>query len=495
MKKTTFGEICNMMKRDSGVDRECIRSVLRVGLLVLPGLICRETAVMDSLSDGVNLLGAAEAVVGAGGQIARLFEHQKPDFISRYERAQVAQVLLVFSAYFDAFRLYLPDASGKIVLSSGEKTVLSQKSIEKYAAWAKEQSARDASPGGREILNYELDLPAPLQSPEQYQKHLESFYKILNTEFLEFFNKLDFWEQLPEWKKEKSMAALRKLPNMAVQNYKKQFFQLQAECADFKVWADIQAYAGVSAQIDVGFTRLAGIIENYFGQFPNRGADTLEKLAIKYRGYIADKLLETEMDSGSPDDVGFPIKKDIFIPQTFKALQYERGMQLEPEKTWDELDELDHIGQFIVNTLRHSATGGLPLLILGVPGAGKTLLCHMLAAQLLSHEYHVLIIRLRDTVADDTIAQQINDQLERDFANNCTWDELAGGAAQKPILLIFDGYDELLQASGRTYADYMSKIIAFQKEQLNYGVQVKCILTSRATLIDKGHYSQGYDRY
>lgn len=56
----------------------------------------------------------------------------------------------------------------------------------------------------------------------------------------------------------------------------------------------------------------------------------------------------------------------------------------------------------------------------------------------------------------------------------------------KPILIIFDGYDELLQASGRSYSDYLQRIAEFQKQQKDiYGIFVKCIVTSRITLIDK----------
>lgn len=149
-------------------------------------------------------------------------------------------------------------------------------------------------------------------------------------------------------------------------------------------------------------------------------------------------------------------------------------------------DERDDIGKFVSDILRHSITGSLPLLILGNPGAGKSLLCNMLAAQILYHEYHVIIIKLRDTVAEQTVPQQINQQIERDFSNGCLWSDIAESGLNKPILIIFDGYDELLQASGRSYSDYLQRIAEFQKQQKDiYGIFVKCIVTSRITLIDK----------
>jgi len=161
-------------------------------------------------------------------------------------------------------------------------------------------------------------------------------------------------------------------------------------------------------------------------------------------------------------------------------------MQLENPEVWSRCREREGIGKFISDILRHPVTGALPLLVLGHPGAGKSLLCHMLAARILSHEYHVIIVKLRDTVADQTVPQQINQQMERDFANGCTWSEFVESGLCKPFLVIFDGYDELLQASGKTYADYLQRIAEFQKQQGDiYGIFVKCIVTSRVTLIDK----------
>lgn len=149
------------------------------------------------------------------------------------------------------------------------------------------------------------------------------------------------------------------------------------------------------------------------------------------------------------------------------------------------IDDWENIGKFIGDVLRHSISGSLPLLILGHPGAGKSLLCNMLAAQILCHEYHVIIVKMRDSNAEQTIMQQINEQIERDFSNGCLWSEIAESQLYKPLLIVFDGYDELLQASGKAYSDYLQRIVEFQENQKILGISVKCIVTSRVTLIDK----------
>lgn len=494
MEKTTFAEICKLMKYGDQKDWECIQSIFDLALLFLPELVCPEVGLISNLGSGLDLLGAKSVIKNVGTHIRELFTREDiVNFTSQYERAQAAQVLMVFSAYFDSMQLYLPDESREIALSKNEKIVLTEKSLEEYKTWIEKRSHERASQETRELLEFHLDLRAPLETEFDYQNRLNEFYAILNKQFLKFFDRLSFGEQISDAQKDHFMAVLRNLPEIAVENYKKQYYELKTTVDAFRIWADTQEHIGLNRQIDVGFQKMSEQIVRHLETHISKGTQTLDKYAKEYADYIADKLVKTtEIDVNPSDDTVFPAKKDIFVPQSFKALRYKKNMLLESDKTWDDLPEMDEIGKFITDTLRHSATGNLPLLILGVPGAGKTLLCHMLAAQILSHEYHVIIIRLRDSVADDTIAQQINEQIERDFANRCTWEDIADHAMSKPILLIFDGYDELLQASGRTYADYVTKITEFQRQQrVTSGIQVKCILTSRTTLIDKASIPRG----
>ncbi len=64
--------------------------------------------------------------------------------------------------------------------------------------------------------------------------------------------------------------------------------------------------------------------------------------------------------------------------------------------------------------------------------------------------------------------------------------DLRRASLDRPRVLIFDGYDELIQASGKTYSNYINRIAEFQAEQRAiYYICVRCIITSRMALIDK----------
>ena len=488
MSKATFSEICKIMKGDKTDVWECISGLFGISLLFFPGLICKETAVLTNISNGVALLSAQKEIESAIRNIPKTFKNkQYADFSTKYEHAQIAHILIVFAAYFDSIKMYLPNEEKKIELSPKEKFFLADEAINKYIKFLEEGEKHKPEAKAKEVLEYDLSLPDPIVNLDRYSKRLKDFYVLLNQEFMVFFEKLSFWEMHKEVERDSLLAVLRKLPDKAVENYQKQYYELAVNFNDFFVWTNIQEHEKIQKSIDVGFSAIAEQIQTYYEKTKDlKAIETLNKYERKYQAYIKKPIIDTsEMDYDSSGEVVFPNKDIIFVPQRFKALIYKNNMQLEQE-VWKEYEERDNIGKFISDILRHSKVGELPLLILGLPGAGKSLLCNMLAAKILFHEYHVIIIKLRDTIADETINQQINQQMKRDFSNSCTWDDIAESGINKPVLLIFDGYDELLQASGRTYSDYIKKIAEFQKDQKSiYNIFVKCIVTSRTTLIDK----------
>jgi hypothetical protein len=494
IENTTFAKICKLMKKDGCIDKELVKSIFDTSLLFLPSIMCPEVASLTNIAMGVSLVGAKNVITNFGAQIKGLFVHDKNnDYATCYERAQTAQVLLVFSAYFDVIRDYLPNETREIVISPEVKFTLTETSLASYINKLKKQSTIVASEEASQVLEYNLAFPSPLESIDEYHQRLLRFYKILNKHFVDFVCLLTEWKCLPKEKQELFFSCFNRLPDAALENYKKQYTELKTESVEFRIWADTQTYRHLSSQVDIGFKTLTCAIQSFYEKFNNNGIKLFNKFSQVYQDYIIEKLISVnELDDSVTRKLCFPLKKDIFIPQNCRALCYKKGMLLESEKTWTSSQVEKNVGSFIAATLRHSMTGNLPLLLLGGPGSGKTLLCYMLAAQVLCSEYHILIIKLRDVVADHTIVEQINEQIRKEIGPKTTWEEMADQSVSKPVLLIIDGYDELLQASGKTYADYINRIVEFQHRQLiTSGVLVKCILTSRITLINKVEVPDG----
>lgn len=502
--KATFSEVYRFLKdkQDSDIFK-CFKSLFSVSLLCFPALLGREIAgivvpvsVIGDVATGATLAGA-----GVGALVSRaardafaLFKNRDHgNYADKYEQMQIAQVMLVYASYFDTISQCLPDENGEISLSPDVKRKISREGAQRYLRTVEESLCRQK--GMHKLLDREFALPVPTQSFSMYKAGLKEFYLALNAEFLKFFEGLSFWKEMEKEagdidraQKEYFSDLLHKLPEMALRTYAKQYFELSREFPEFALWASHTEHDRMEEQIDIGFKNMAEQLRELCAGVSRAGNEALDTLA-HYRTRYTDWINKTIIEDGKDDfneGVVFPRKKDIFIPQAFEALIYQGSMQLEKNDTWKEAFSGQEIGPYIRSILCHPQYGELPMLILGLPGAGKTLLCHMLAAQILSAEYYVIIIRLRDAVAEDTVMKQINAQIERDLGDNCSWNDLRKAPLDKPLLLIFDGYDELLQASGKTYSNYINKIAEFQAEQRSvYHVFVRCIITSRVTLIDK----------
>ncbi len=495
MEKATFSEIYKLVEGRGGKIKECFDGLFDTALLFFPAFMCKETAgiigLVDKLGAGQTLIGAKETITKAVSGILDGFKHKEKDYAARYENMQIAHMLIIYAAFFDAAKEFLPDEEGQVVLSAKEKYVITKQAMRTYL---EDLGQHTEEKEGVWFLNSEIYFPEPTAGFREFLEGLKEFYERLTIEFGRFYEKLAVWDKLEEEIKDKAMAVLRNLPERAMESYEKQYYELECCFEDFAVWAGRERHKKLEEKLDVGFE---GIKRTMLDLEENRKSEHVEtvmdNLLKQYSDFVDAPVIDREeIKYENEEEPVFPAKRKAFIPQSFQAVLYKGEGQLEKPEFWTNVLPKEHIGEYISSILRHPCTDEKPVVILGQPGAGKSLLCYMLAAQILCHEYHVIIVRLRDTVADDTIIGQIEQQIRRDTGRRCEWDDICNVKTRKPFLIIFDGYDELLQASGRTYANYMNEIAKFQRnERVMKRMPVKCMMTSRITLIDKAHFPKG----
>lgn len=485
MCKATFSEICKIMNHKDGKIHDCIKSIIRLSLLLFPGMMCKDLASVTALESGLLTVDVTDVIDSTICSIKTAFGTKHEDFTTRAQDAQIAHVLIVFAAYFDSIKIYLPDANNAIKLSNKEKLTLTQESIEEYINFLTEQAELAPSSGSFDISEYPLPIPNPVEGFSAFTEYLKSFYEILNSRFLDFVGHLSYIENMPRHKQDRFHATLRNIPVWAVKNYKNQYYELSASFPDFFVWATQKEHEALQHTIDVGFKGISSRFDNIAQEISSSTATRgLSILHNRYVSKISNPVVShSDMPLGD-NDIHLPTIETSFIPQAFKALIYRNNLSLDDPKQWVTRYE---IGRFIADTLRSPDLGSKPLLVLGDPGAGKTMLCHMLAAKILYNEYHVIILHLRNLNAESEIYEQINQALSGSLSGlPCTWGDIAYANLNKPILLIFDGYDELLQASGKTHSNYLEKIASFQESMSKEsGTIIRAIVTSRIVLIDK----------
>ena len=220
----------------------------------------------------------------------------------------------------------------------------------------------------------------------------------------------------------------------------------------------------------------------------------VESLTRHYKARVEETIFEgkEDIEEGRPHLV-FPRVCDAFIPQSFRVLRHGgKTVRLEDESTWKALTKRTDLGAFMLSYLSSPYSTEAPMLILGQPGSGKSLLTKVLAAQLMSKQYTVIRVPLREVNAEAGIVAQIEESVRRITTISVdSWATLTSGFKNSPLLVILDGYDELLQASGQVFSGYLKDVQDFQKYQAEQGRPVRVIVTSRITLIDKATMPPG----
>ncbi|MFE9292120.1 NACHT domain-containing protein [Streptomyces olivaceus] len=131
-----------------------------------------------------------------------------------------------------------------------------------------------------------------------------------------------------------------------------------------------------------------------------------------------------------------------------------------------------------------------PLLILGHPGSGKSLLTKLIAARLPALEYFCQRIELRHLPADLDIQQQLEDALLRTTGLRTVWPEVTAPSADTLRVVLLDGLDELLQAAAdhidpALHYNYLHDVAQFQQRETDHGRPTVVIVTSRTVVADQ----------
>ncbi|MFD0517061.1 NACHT domain-containing protein [Paractinoplanes durhamensis] len=180
------------------------------------------------------------------------------------------------------------------------------------------------------------------------------------------------------------------------------------------------------------------------------------------------------------------------MPQAYQVIRYSgRAVNLENEALWADLPTRDDLGGYLTAFFASPYSAASPLLVLGHPGSGKSLLTELIAARLSAPAFNTVRLELRDIDPEADIQAQIEEQIREDTGHDVNWVDFAKALAGNPPLIILDGYDELLQSTGKVFAGYLDKVQRFQTREMRLKRPVRIMVTSRLTLIDKAAIPDG----
>ena len=497
MKQLTFHSLCTQLKDHHGFND---------GAEDLNTLINAVSSLLGDTSTGgfvsfIKTLAEKDKLISLCGIVLQKILDQTPeDYSGRVDQMREAYGILCFTAFFDELDKQLPNRIRKsISLSLSEKRRLLEQAVN--------------CENGKRLARMEIVLPDIMLETGSTDTFLEETYQSMVLGLRTFTDGLSFRETASEEDIRTFDAILDNLPKDALQRFHSQYLVLCGQFNEFYIFTQLEqqiqqsqkwdgryqeilsAATHIQDSTEAGLASLEKIILNLPDKIKN---DKVRKIADqiirKYRGDINCPLIGTKAEEDADDNLKYPLISQGFIPQAYKLLKYLNKERLELPETWKPLDPQQDMMSFWAKYCLDPGSTESLLLILGEPGGGKSLLTKVLCARMIAPSSMFVRIPLRAHEVEDDIESIVCRQIDIDGDTServPTFKWFAEEFPDNPVTLLFDGYDEVLQATGGVYRNLLKKIHQFQARCRDLRRPVRVIVTSRETLIDKADIPEG----
>lgn len=498
-----FKDIEKYLKKDTEVGKEVLdafESLSDAAIIFSPIIFGPQFLPM------LELLDVKDRLFSLGHKVYDFIAQKvEVDYLDRTEQIRAAYALICYTAYFDVLQNALPNTvRKKLKLKFEKKKEILEESIETTEALQLPPTAPD--------IHCKVFYADHVTAFSEIKEQLTEIYKQVCNNLIKMIREVSIFDEEKKKDKqefEKLKETLGELPQKAIEVYEAQYIHLADQFNDFALFAQLQNFDGIyhainknktalelvigtTKRIDVGLNNLSNIVNSIATNYNAiQAQDIVDDLRKKYIALIQEPIIDDKEIKSDTEmmSLKFPKIVDAFIPQSYKCLAYQRkDIKLEDGSVWEQIPVQHDLDKFFIRYLYSPDSIDYPLVILGQPGSGKSLLTKVLSAQLMSKSYTVIRIPLREVNAEDGIDVLVEDQIKKVTNRSLSTQGYGGFATQfkeKPLIIILDGYDELLQAKGDVFSGYLEKVRRFQQDQKEMERSVRIIITSRITLIDK----------
>jgi hypothetical protein len=390
-----------------------------------------------------------------------------------------AHTVIVVVAWFQALEEQpLPVRLEDVELTRREQLALvgAPSPGERGAAFARSLAAVDAP------------SPAPHRPFEVVTDQLQRWYEGLSTRFVDFVEALQVWSAQPESaRSEARRAVCVELPHEAVREYEALYAQLAREAPEFAFWTTRIEHEATRYEVRHSLEGVAELLAD-LARTVRRPVDVAAALARSSEAALARTVLDA---SSGPEGIRVPTLREMYLDPDFRVREVDGSSGPASESWWAEAPVRTDLTVYLAGALTSADSADAPLLVLGQPGAGKSVLTRVLAARLPSAGFLPVRVPLRDVHAEDDLQDQIEQAVRAATGEQTSWPELvrsAGGAV--PVLLL-DGFDELLQATGVHHSDFLIRVARFQQREAEQGRPIRAVVTSRIAVADRARYPDG----
>ncbi|HEX9623425.1 MAG TPA: helix-turn-helix domain-containing protein [Streptosporangiaceae bacterium] len=196
-------------------------------------------------------------------------------------------------------------------------------------------------------------------------------------------------------------------------------------------------------------------------------------------------------EGDAPAGMRLPTLAEGYEDPDFRVRQVVGDDWPSDEAWWSQAPVRSNLTEYLTEALRTPEATAAPLVVLGHPGAGKSVLTKVLAARLPPDEFIPVRVVLRETPAEGEIQDQVEYAVRAATGLNVNWPSLVREARPAVPVVLFDGFDELLQATGLSQSDYLARVARFQQREADQGRPLVALVTSRAAVADRARYPRG----
>ncbi|MGW6931391.1 NACHT domain-containing protein [Lentzea sp. NPDC054927] len=416
-----------------------------VGLALLGGSVSGASELLgwfDAKADFVRL--SRELLVKAG---------EKRSGLSRYsqsERLHAAHTVIVIVALFEAFKqVDLPFKLKELGLDKDEQHALV---------------------GLSSIFNGNGVLPSANRPYAQNLKALADQYEQACREFLKLLKSKTIWARLTDEQRRRTQGVLSALHGSALLRYEELIRKLAVEYQELAYWLQAHENASVSA----GLARLEeALARTQVGGEPDERRKALHS---RYRAVLDRPII----DPGQvPAGLEIPLTRDAYIDPDYQVVPMSQDAHPAELGWWHDFPPRSDLYQYLVGHLTSPRAVTHPLVVLGDPGSGKSLLTKVLAARLPASDYFTVRVELRAAAAEADVRRQIDAGLSTALLEDVSFTAMARAAGDALPVVLLDGFDELLQATGVSQTDFLDRVQDFQRDCADAGHPVAFVVTSR----------------
>jgi hypothetical protein len=456
------------------IDRFLGGAILGSGAVGLPAVF----ALVDQKNEATKLTG--EILALARGRWGKTAGH------SRHELLAAAHTTIAVTALFEEFAALVgDDVYEQLEISDLEKLWV--------MAGSDVLGINNVKLSITQLLDLEVPLPTPVRGFESVaNEYLVKFYAEAGLRLGDFLRGLKDAKliKLGHW------SSLSQLSGNAVRRYREYYQKLAVDVPEFYVWAMLQGASFVErtsvriAEMTGENSQALAKMERMLRSIVDRDslgeqARMLDKLNS---AYLHEPLAQVDLDS---DALSFPTVESGFVTPGYRVDVVDRDSNVAAPGWWRRIPVRDNLDEFLVGYLSSPDAAVRPLVVLGHPGAGKSMLTKVLAARLPTNLFVTAWVPLRRVDPDAPVHRQIEQAIDELTNGRVSWLNLSEACQDVTRVVVLDGLDELMQATGVVQSRYIEDLVEFQQRERQLGRPVSIVLTSRTVVADRARIPPG----